>query len=220
MSWKFFRRYIRKLLSAPEKPDERRRRIACIGDSITYGAGVQKTRKTEAWPSIWQLDLGTGFQILNYGVCAATLQREGDFPYRKVGYLPRLKTAKPELIVFMLGTNDSKPCNWDRDRFARELEETVRELKELPWPHRLALMTPPRAFPEEPTGVIAFDIDNDPIRDAIRPQILSVGERHGLPVVDLYALTEEHPEFFADGVHPNALGNRAIEEKILRELTV
>lgn len=41
-----------------------------------------------------------------------------------------------------------------------------------------------------------------------------MGEKHGLQVVDLYALTEEHPEYFMDGVHPNALGNQAIAEHI------
>ena len=47
--------YLAKLLLAhPERPNMQKRRIACIGDSITFGAGVQMTRKTDAWTYLWQ----------------------------------------------------------------------------------------------------------------------------------------------------------------------
>lgn len=209
-----------RMLASPERADKSRRRIACIGDSITFGAGVSKTRKTAAWTAVWQKSLGESFQVLNYGVSGATLQREGDFPYRKVGYLKRLGKAQPELIVLMLGTNDSKPYNWDEARFAREYEELVMELKDMPWPHRLVLMTPPKAFPEEKTGVVAYDIQNEPIRETILPLIFTLGEKGGFQVIDLYALTETHPEYFDDGVHPNELGNRVIAEHIRKEIAI
>lgn len=213
--------YIGKLLLAhPERANRAKRRIACIGDSITFGAGVLKTRKTDAWAPVWQRSLGDSFQVLNYGVSGATLQREGDFPYDKVGFLRKLEKAEPELIVLMLGTNDSKPYNWEEARFAREYEELVKKLADKPWPHRVALMTPPKAFPEEKTGVIAFDVDNAPIRDSIRPLVFSLGDKYALPVVDLYGLTEEHPEYFCDGVHPNELGNQVIARYIQEQLTL
>ena len=84
----------------------------------------------------------------------------------------------------MPGTNDSKPYNWDEARFAREYEELVMELKDMPWPHRLVLF----------------------------------GRESGFQVIDLYALTETHPEYFDDGVHPNELGNRVIAEHIRKEI--
>ena len=212
--------YIARLFVHPEKADPGRRRIACIGDSITFGAGVAATRKTDAWTYILQNRLGDSFQVLNYGVSGATLQREGDFPYRRIGFLKRLKKAQPELIVLMLGTNDSKPYNWNAERFGREYEALVRELIAMPWPHRLVLMTPPEAFPEEKTGVIGYDIQNEPIRDVIRPLVFSLGQSYELQVIDLYALTEEHPEYFCDGVHPNELGNRILAEQLVKELAL
>ena len=212
--------WMAKTLMPPERADKSRRRIACIGDSITFGAGVLQTRKTAAWTAVWEKSLGEGFQVLNYGVSGATLLREGDFPYRKEGYLRRLKTAKPELIVLMLGTNDSKPHNWDEGRFAREYEELVTELKDKPWPHKLVLMTPPKAFPEEQTGVVVFEIRDDPIRDKIRPLVFALGEKYGVQVIDLYALTEDHSEYFGDGVHPNELGNRVIAEHLQEEIAI
>lgn len=209
-----------RMMAQPGRANKSKRRVACIGDSITFGAGVMKTRKTEAWPALWEKSLGSGFQVLNYGVSGATLQREGDFPYRKVGFLKRLDQAVPELIVLMLGTNDSKPYNWDRERFGREYEELVLELKNRPWPHRLVLMTPPKAFPDEKTGAVAFDILDPNIQQEIRPLVFSMGEEYGLQVVDLYALTEEHPEYFCDGVHPNQLGNRVLAERLKEEIAL
>ncbi|MBQ2690329.1 MAG: hypothetical protein IJG05_09675, partial [Solobacterium sp.] len=40
----------------------------------------------------------------------------------------------------------------------------------------------------------------------------------GVPCVNLYTLTENRPEWFWDGVHPNKEGNRAIAEEIYRIL--
>ena len=203
----------RILLAHPEKPDQSRQRIACIGDSITFGAGVLPTRKTDAWPVLLEGLLGRDFQVLNYGVSGATLQKEGDFPYRKIGFLSRLKKASPEQILLMLGTNDSKLYNWDELRLSKEYEELIKELLCDP-SRRVVLMVPPKAFPEERTGVVAFDISNDVIRDSIRPLILSLAERYQLFAIDLYSFTENHPEWFDDGVHPNKAGNRAIAEYI------
>ena len=122
--------------------------------------------------------------------------------------------------MLMLGTNDFKPYNWDEARFAREYEEFVRELKDMPWPHWLVLMTPPKAFPEEKTGVIVFEIRDDPIRDSIRPLVFVLGEKYGVQVIDLYALTEDHPAYFCDGVHPNEPGNRVIAEHLHKEIAI
>ncbi|MBR3178071.1 MAG: lipase [Clostridia bacterium] len=202
----------------PEKADPGRRKIACIGDSITFGAGVPTTRKTDAWPVLWQKRLGKDYQVLNYGVSGATLQKEGHFPYYKIGFLGRLDKASPEMIVLMLGTNDSKPFNWDRERFEKEYEAMVSELKSKPWAPKVVLMVPPKAFPEEKTGIIAFDTVDTVIHDSIRPFICSLGERLNLPVIDLYALTENHPEYFCDGVHPNVEGNRFIADIVYDRL--
>lgn len=35
-------------------------------------------------------------------------------------------------------------------------------------------------------------------------------------LIDLYSYTKEHPEWFADEVHPNGLGNQKIAEYIYR----
>lgn len=200
----------------PEAPDFGKRRIACIGDSITFGSGVIQTRKQDAWVFILGRLLGEKYQVINFGVSGATLQDEGDKPYRGQGMLKKVQEAKPDVIVLMLGTNDSKPQNWDENRFRREYAGLVNELSAYPWPHKLILMTPPKAFPQEKSGEIPFKIDNSPISGPIRTMVLETAGKRDVSCVDLYAFTEGHPEYFADGVHPNRLGNEKIAEYLFR----
>ena len=68
------------------------------------------------------------------------------------------------------------------------------------------------------SGITGYDIDPGPIEGSIRKAVQSLGERYGLQVIDLYALTEGHPEYFDDGVHPNTEGNRVIADHLLKEI--
>jgi len=211
--------YAVKLLTThPEKADPEKRRIVCIGDSITFGAGVQKTRRQDAWTYVWNRALGDSFQVLNYGVSGATLQKVGDFPYHKVGFLKRVEKAGPEMIVLMLGTNDAKPYNWNEKRFIREYESRIQDLMRRSRSCRLVLMAPPRAFPDQVTGITGYDIDPGPVEGSIRRAVHSLGNRYGLQVIDLFALTKDHPEYFDDGVHPNKEGNKVIAGFLEKEI--
>ena len=43
---------------AQPRIDREKRRMGCLGDSITFGAGVVDTRKTDAWPFLLQKSNG------------------------------------------------------------------------------------------------------------------------------------------------------------------
>jgi len=55
-------------------------KVACIGDSITEGAGVD-TPTLNAYPVVLGRLLGTNYQTRNFGVSGRTLLRRGDYPY-------------------------------------------------------------------------------------------------------------------------------------------
>lgn len=50
------------------------------------------------------------------------------------------------------------------------------------------------------------------------PAMRRVAEQTGSSVIDLHALTADHPEWLPDGIHPNAEGNAAIAECVAEAL--
>ena len=194
-----------------------KRYIACIGDSITFGHGVARTRKRDAWTYVLERKLGDVWQVLNYGFSGTTAQDGGDLPYRRVGFLDDALESGAEIIILMLGTNDSKPYNWNKEGYEAAMKGLAAQIRRCCPDARLVLAVPPRAFPGE-DGTVAFDIQNDIIRDCIRPFITDLAPKMSAGLVDLYGFTESHPEYFGDGVHPNVLGNSAIAGFLLERL--
>lgn len=214
-------------LAAPskEKPHSDAPIIVALGDSITFGSGVVKTRTSDSWEVKLEKLLGGSYQVLNYGISGATLQNEGDCPYWNMaekalqGYPEAALALNPEIVILMLGTNDSKPYNWNRERYEAQLDQRVKEIKSAPCVKRLILMCPPFACPAEGSDVVAFDILNETIRDEIVPIVKNCAAENQVECIDLYALTDGHSEYFMDGVHPNSFGNRVIAAEIHRHLT-
>lgn len=212
-------------LPSREKPRGDAPIIVSLGDSITFGAGVVKTRTSDSWEVKLEKLLGGAYQVLNYGIPGVTLQDEGDSPYwnmtepRLRGYPQAALALNPEIVILMLGTNDSKPYNWNRERFETQLHQRVKELKAHPSVKRLLLLCPPCVFPQEGSDTVAFDILGDTIRDEIVPMVKQCAADNGVECVDLYALTEGHSEYFLDGVHPNSFGNRVIAGELHRHIT-
>lgn len=192
-----------------------KRVIACVGDSITFGTGVIWNRKRDAWPYLLGRLLGEEYQVVNYGISGASVQRESDKPYRS-DFMKDVEEMEAEAVILMLGSNDSKACNWNPSRFENAYAETIERLKATT--KNLYVMVPPRAFVVRFRRKVKFGIRNEVVRDEICPIVLRLAKAYNMPVIDLYRLTEEHPEYFEDGVHPNKLGNKVIAEHVKEEI--
>lgn len=55
-------------------------KVACVGNSITYGAGISN-RDKNSYPAQLQYYLGDGYEVRNFGSNGATAQSDGDYPY-------------------------------------------------------------------------------------------------------------------------------------------
>ena len=93
-----------------------KKRILCFGDSNTYGympAGTGRYDENERWPMLLDKLLGDDFTVVEEGfngrTCTLDDPTEGGYK-SGVDYLPPcLMTHNPlDLIIVMLGTNDSK----------------------------------------------------------------------------------------------------------------
>lgn len=198
-----------------EKPLSGKKIIACVGDSITFGTGVIFDRKRDAWPYWLGRLLGEEYHVVNYGISGASVQKESDKPYRP-DFMKDVENMKTEAVLLMLGSNDSKSCNWNPERFAKAYVETLERL--MANTENLYVMIPPRAFVVGLRKKVKFGIRNEVVRDEIYPIVLHQAKTHNVPVIDLYQLTENHPEFFEDGVHPNRLGNKVIAEYVFSQI--
>ena len=202
----------------PPVPDPDRRLIACVGDSITFGAGVLLTRRWQSYPAYLQKLVPHSWQVLNFGLSGRTLMASGDTPYTAEKAYAASRACDAEAYIIMLGTNDSKPYNWEKAGeggcvFEEELEALVRGYLALPGHPRAVLMQPPRVFEDG-----AYDIRAAVVAGQIHGIVARVAERCGTACIDLHALTEGHPEWFGDGVHPNAPGNEAIAQHIYEQV--
>ena len=211
--------FVLKFLAVPPTPriQPGKRLLACIGDSITFGAGVMgKPNKT--WEYFLNQSLGESWQVINYGISGRTLQDEGDYPYKRDKFYRISLRSRAEIYLIMLGTNDAKPYNWDRERYERELRQFAQAYFSLENRPRVILMTPPCCFEEPQTGIVAFDISKETIDRETAPLVRETAEALGLQLIDLHAFTTGHVEWFTDGVHPNEEGNRAIARFLAEQI--
>ena len=201
-------------LSRPQKEKKKKPgtpTIICIGDSITFGAGVLTSRKKDAWPYILDGLMGQKSEVLNYGISGATMIRSGDTPYKEDFY-QAVEEMDPQTNLLMLGTNDSKRQNWNAESYAKDYEDFLKRFTKEG--REIILLTPPKAFSKKGGEISVYGIRNREIHEGAIPVIQKLADQYGLRIIDLYALTENHPEYLGDGVHPNKPGNRIIADHI------
>ncbi len=195
-------------------------RIGCVGDSVTYGHGISGW-KSNNYPKQLDTFLGDGYCVNNYGHSGATVQNSGDQPYTSYSEYPASLEFDADIIIFMMGSNDSKPENWHgesifRQQYIQRLEEYKANNPDV----RIILATPPVAYyPEGQTdGLTNYDID-PAIVAKIAEIVRQIAADEGYELVDVYALTEGHREYFSnDNVHPNKLGANVLAEAFYNHL--
>lgn len=186
-------------------------RVACVGDSITFGSGVEE-RERNAYPAVLGRMLGDGYEVRNFGVGGATAQKGGDKPYWTLDAFKDSAAFKPHIVVIKLGTNDSKPQNWHgTESYQIDLQALVTEFRKSPTKPQVFLCTPVPVYKD------AFGIRESVVRDDIVPTVRKVAERTETPVIDLYSALTDAADF-PDGVHPNAAGAKKIAEAVAEGL--
>lgn len=96
-------------------------KVACIGNSITYGIGTENPQ-VESYPAQLQQLLGCDYLVGNFGKPGATLLNHGHRPYMKQPEFQKAMEFAGDIAVIHLGINDTDPRNWPnyRDEFVRD----------------------------------------------------------------------------------------------------
>ena len=163
-------------------------RVACVGDSITYGYGILNRAKG-SYPAQLGRILGDKWEVHNFGVSGATMLKQGDLPYWKQQAFKDVLAYNPNVVVIKLGTNDTKPQNWKfKDEFARDYAEMIDRFEALPAHPHIWICYPVPAYGER-WGINEFIIKNEVI-----PIISQVARKKHVPVINLYGPLSGEPK--------------------------
>lgn len=185
-------------------------RVACLGDSITFGAGADP-REEAAYPAQLSALLGNGYDVRNFGVGGTTLLVEGDKPYRKQPQFRAAIDFDPDIILLLLGANDTCGAprnNWNRSAsFASDARGLLQSLHRRG--RRVIVALPSPFYPETPGLGPERKADLEarrPRLEQIRDWWKEAARAADAEVVDLRGTLAPEGRLTTDGVHPTRAG--------------
>ncbi|MGD9782197.1 MAG: GDSL-type esterase/lipase family protein [Kiritimatiellia bacterium] len=196
---------------ATSAPAQTPRRVACIGDSITYGDKIPD-RDARSYPAVLQRLSQGRFEVGNFGVNGATALR---IPFRSWSDSRACREAidfAPDVAVVMLGINDLAYAG-PAAGYSAALRDVVVRFQNLPSRPRLYLCTLTPIAPEEQQRDA-----NRAIRDEMNPAIRAVAAETGAGLVDVSAAFPNRLELLPDGLHPSPEGAELIARTVFAAL--
>lgn len=188
-------------------------KLAFVGDSITWGAGVADKSK-ESFVSLVSDALEDNYIVGNFGVSGVSALYSAVSPWIDT---PEAKLAyefKPDVLHIMLGTNDIKNENWDmgRDSFKEDYKKIVDGFKAVNPNVKVFVGIPPRIHKENVFGTRSPKIFEE---EGI-PRIYEIASEIGAETINYFDPTKDKPESFADFLHPNSEGHKILAEEALK----
>lgn len=202
------------------KAKEGQKKVACVGDSITYGMSVINWFEN-TYPKQLGKMLGDEYHVQNFGFSGKTAQENNSESYRATKLYEKSKAYQPDIVILMLGSNDSKPYNFDgKEPFKQALKELVDIYLGLESNPRLILATVNAGFYVRGAseGDYMYDINGENIL-LVNEAIKELADEYNLELVDTYAITKDHPEYYKiDGIHPDKNGQTAMAKAFYQEI--
>ena len=183
---------------------ERPVKVACIGNSITYGFLV-KDRVNNAYPFVLGRMLGPSYEVGNFGHSGTTLLKHGHRPYVAQEEYAASLDFNPDIAIIHLGVNDTDPRNWPNysDEFITDYVSLIDSYRRVNPDMRIIIsrLTPlGAAHSRFATGTQAW-------RDSINAAIARVAEVTGVEMMDLGKPLLDRPELIPEAVHHDSAGH-------------
>ena len=188
-------------------------KVACVGNSITYGYGI-KGRDSLAYPPQLGKFLGDEWEVKNFGYSGSTMLKNGNRPYWVQPEFQLAQDYQPDGVIIKLGTNDSKPRNWDEhsQEYIEDYEDMINIFQNLD-SHPLVFIGIPIMVVED-----TWDIKKIVVDDEIIPMLKQLAKDKGLVVIDFYSALKDHSEYIFDNVHPDAEGSKLMAREAAKIL--
>ncbi|MDN5213207.1 GDSL-type esterase/lipase family protein [Fulvivirgaceae bacterium BMA12] len=203
-------------------------KVACVGDSITFGARLEDPVR-DSYPARLQKLLGKRYIVTNLGIGGCTLIRKG-IP-TVWNQLSEIRNASPDMVVISLGTNDTcgmgtcggRKCWEYKDEYGSDYRDLIDTLQALPSKPRIWISAPSPMVLETP-GLSDERINGLEVRKSRLQELIGivkeVAKEKNVGFIDLNTPLDHKPALFTegDGVHPNKAGYSAIAELVYKEI--
>ncbi len=190
--------------------EKRDLRIACVGDSITEGMGIE-WQSENSYPAQLDKKLGDGFEVMNLGRSSTTMMIDGDFPYWSAKEFTDVFRYHPDLIIIKLGTNDAKLKQWNPAKYRESYQRTIDTFLTITPKPDIMLC---KAVPPQQTR---WEITDSIVNGEVNPIVEELAKKNNLKLIDLYEAVGHKEELFVkDGIHPNAAGAAVMAEEVAK----
>ena len=191
-------------------------KVACVGNSITYGSGVAN-REVNAYPVKLQGMLGDGYEVGNFGKPGATLLNKGHRPYTQQQEYKDAIAFAGDIVVIHLGINDTDPRNWPnyQDEFIEDYRSLIKDFREVNPKARflIARMTPlsDRHW--------RYESGTRDWHEQIQEAIACVARAEGIQMINFFEPLHPYPFILEDNIHPNAEGAEMLAKIVYGGIT-
>ena len=191
-------------------------KVACVGNSITYGSGVAN-REVNAYPVKLQGMLGEEYEVGNFGKPGATLLNKGHRPYTQQQEYKDALAFAGDIVVIHLGINDTDPRNWPnyQDEFIGDYRALIQSFREANPKARflIARMTPlsDRHW--------RYESGTRDWHEQIQEAIACVARAEGIQMINFFEPLHPYPFILEDNIHPNAEGAEMLAKIVYGGIT-
>ena len=191
-------------------------KVACVGNSITYGTGIAN-REVDSYPAQLQRLLGEDYEVGNFGRPGATLLNHGHKPYTKQPEFHPALDFKGDIVVIHLGINDTDPRNWPnyRDEFISDYCALIDSFRLANPKARIiiAQLTPISNRHHR------FQSGTRDWLEEIQQVIPLVAKARNTELIDFHTPLYNRPDLFPDGLHPNPEGAGIMAKTVFQQIT-
>jgi sialate O-acetylesterase len=191
-------------------------KVACIGNSVTFGYGLVNPAQ-DSYPAQLQVLLGHDYLVENFGHSGATLLKGGHNPYYKTPEYTRLIAYKPDIAIIHLGLNDTDPRDWPdhRQDFESDYAWLIESVRKSNPNVKIFICRLTPIFSGHPR----FKSGTRDWYWQIQGLIPGIAKVNGTELIDLHEPLYNRPDLFADNLHPDKEGASIIAQTIYQHIS-
>ncbi|MBQ6183555.1 MAG: hypothetical protein IJK33_06675 [Clostridia bacterium] len=181
-------------------------KVACVGDSITIGINSSDPY-VYTYPNYLQEMLGYDYLVKNYGASGYSVVYTDDYAYSKHPFYRQSQTFCPDVVIWMLGTNDGNPGQaykeWEgtnrREKYIKSADDMFAAYENVNPDVQIFVCIPAPLFE---STVWPWEAWTERIEKYVLDLNRELAEKHGYRTIDIYSWSLDNQSVFPDGLHP------------------